>query len=99
MRIADRWGRLGLVILAAAPLATHAQQWPARPLRIIVPFPAGGGVDFIGRVMAKHLAERLGQQVVVDNRAGSNGIVGLDALKNAPPDGYMLAAASNGPLV
>jgi tripartite-type tricarboxylate transporter receptor subunit TctC len=77
----------------------QAQQWPAKPVRIIVPFPAGGGVDYIGRVMAKHLGERLNQQVVVDNRAGSNGIVGLEVLKNAAADGYTLAAASNGPLV
>jgi tripartite-type tricarboxylate transporter receptor subunit TctC len=84
---------------AVCPLTAPAQQWPAKPIRIIVPFPAGGGVDYIGRVMAKHLSERLNQQVVVDNRAGSNGIVGLDALKNAPPDGYTIAAASNGPLV
>lgn len=77
----------------------QAPQWPAKPVRIIVPFPAGGGVDYIGRVMAKHLSERLNQQVVVDNRAGSNGILGLEALKNAPADGYTLCAASNGPLV
>jgi len=87
------------VLLALIPIAATAQQWPAKPVRIIVPFPAGGGVDFIGRVMAKHLSDRLGQQVVVDNRAGSNGIIGLEALKNAPPDGYTISAASNGPLV
>ncbi len=84
---------------ALASSSAPAQQWPAKPIRIIVPFPAGGGVDYIGRVMAKHLSERLNQQVVVDNRAGSNGILGLEVLKNAPPDGYTLAAASNGPLV
>ena len=89
------WG----VSLMLVAVWVQAQQWPAKPVRIIVPFPAGGGVDYIGRVMAKHLGERLNQQVVVDNRAGSNGIVGLEVLKNAPPDGYTLAAASNGPLV
>ena len=88
-----------LPLTIAAAGAVQAQQWPAKPVRIIVPFPAGGGVDYIGRVMAKHLGERLNQQVVVDNRAGSNGILGLEALKNAPPDGYTIAAASNGPLV
>jgi tripartite-type tricarboxylate transporter receptor subunit TctC len=88
-----------LLLLALAPVPLMAQQWPAKPVRLIVPFPAGGGVDFIGRVMAKHLGERLNQQVVVDNRAGSNGIVGLEALRNAPPDGYTISAASNGPLV
>jgi tripartite-type tricarboxylate transporter receptor subunit TctC len=99
MRVTFLSGCLGLAFFASAPQGAFAQQWPAKPLRIIVPFPAGGGVDFIGRVMAKHLSERLNQQVVVDNRAGSNGIVGLEALKNAPADGYTLSAASNGPLV
>ena len=99
MRFAFRSGCLGFALLAAAPPAAFSQQWPAKPVRIIVPFPAGGGVDFIGRVMAKHLSERLNQQVVVDNRAGSNGILGLEALKSAPADGYTISAASNGPLV
>src|SRR5512134_484892 len=92
----------GLCLLASGgcgPTWAQTAQWPAKPVRIIVPFPAGGGVDYIGRVMAKHLSERLNQQVVVDNRAGSNGIVGLEALRNAPADGYTLSAASNGPLV
>jgi tripartite-type tricarboxylate transporter receptor subunit TctC len=97
MRNAYRYGCMAAALMAGGPVM--AQQWPVKPIRIIVPFPAGGGVDFIGRVMAKHLPERLNQQVVVDNRAGSNGIVGLDALKNAPPDGHTIAAASNGPLV
>jgi len=92
-----RW--VGGFALVSIPAIAPAQQWPAKPIRIIVPFPAGGGVDFIGRVMARHLPDRLGQQVVVDNRAGSNGIIGLEALKNAPPDGYTISAASNGPLV
>ncbi len=99
MRSSYRCGHIGLLLLALAPVPLMAQQWPAKPVRLIVPFPAGGGVDFIGRVMAKHLGERLNQQVVVDNRAGSNGIVGLEALRNAPPDGYTISAASNGPLV
>jgi len=66
---------------------------------MIVPFPPGGGVDFAARVVGKQLAERLGQPVVIDNRAGANGIIALEALKNAAPDGYTLATASNGPLV
>lgn len=89
----------GAIAAVLGCACAHAQQWPVKPIRIIVPFPAGGGVDYIGRVMAKHLGERLNQQVVVDNRAGSNGIIGLEALKNSAPDGYTIAAASNGPLV
>lgn len=88
---------LALVLAASLPPA-HAQAWPGKPVRIIVPFPPGGGVDFIARVVGKHLAERLGQQLVIDNRAGANGIVGLEVLRNAPPDGYTIGAASQGPL-
>ena len=72
--------------------------YPAKPIRLIVPFPPGGGVDFIGRIVGQKLGERLGQQVAIDNRAGANGIVGLEALKAAAPDGYTIAAASAEPL-
>jgi tripartite-type tricarboxylate transporter receptor subunit TctC len=74
------------------------QAYPSKPIRIIVPFPAGGGVDFIGRIAGKGLSERLRQQVVIDNRAGANAIVGLEILKSSAPDGYTIAAASAGPL-
>jgi tripartite-type tricarboxylate transporter receptor subunit TctC len=77
---------------------TPAGTYPVKPVRLIVPFPAGGGVDFIGRIVGQKLSERLGQQVAIDNRAGANGIVGLEALKAAAPDGYTIAAASAGPL-
>jgi tripartite-type tricarboxylate transporter receptor subunit TctC len=82
----------------AAPAATHAQGYPNKPIRMIVPFPPGGGVDFVGRVVGQKLAERIGQQIAIDNRAGANGIVGLQALMSAPPDGYTIAAVSAGPL-
>jgi tripartite-type tricarboxylate transporter receptor subunit TctC len=80
------------------PCVSLAQPYPNKPVRLIVPFPAGGGVDFIGRIVGQKLSERLGQQVAVDNRAVANGIVGLELLKQAPPDGYTIAAASAGPL-
>ena len=80
------------------PATLAAQAYPVKPIRLIVPFPPGGGVDFIGRIVGQKLAERLGQQVAIDNRAGANAIVGLEALKAAPPDGYTIAAASAGPL-
>jgi tripartite-type tricarboxylate transporter receptor subunit TctC len=89
---------IALATLALAPTAAHPQAYPTKPIRLIVPFPPGGGVDFIGRIVGQKLAERLGQQVQIDNRAGANGIVGLEALKSAPPDGYTIAAASAGPL-
>ena len=83
---------------AFAPGPASPQAYPSKPIRIIVPFPAGGGVDYIGRIVGKGLSERLGQQVVIDNRPGANAILGLEALKASAPDGYTIAAASAGPL-
>jgi tripartite-type tricarboxylate transporter receptor subunit TctC len=92
---------LSAMILAAAVVLSGpaiAQSYPSKPIRLIVPFPAGGGVDYIGRIVGKGLSERLGQQVIVDNRPGANAIVGLEVLKSSPADGYTIAAASAGPL-
>ena len=89
---------LALAVTALWPATAQSQAYPSKPIRIIVPFPAGGGVDFIGRIAGKGLSERLGQQVVIDNRAGANAIVGLEVLKSSAPDGYTIAAASAGPL-
>jgi tripartite-type tricarboxylate transporter receptor subunit TctC len=88
-----------VLLLSLSPAIAVAQAYPTKPIRLIVPFPAGGGVDFIGRIAAQGLTPRLGQTVAVDNRAGANGIVGLEVLKGSPPDGYTIAAASAGPLV
>src|SRR6202163_4950005 len=66
---------------------------------MIVPYPAGGGTDFIGRLAAKELTERLGQQVFVENRAGANGAIGLQALMQSDPEGYTIASSSDTPLV
>jgi tripartite-type tricarboxylate transporter receptor subunit TctC len=90
-------GAVALIAAAPGPSA-FAQAYPSKPIRLIVPFPAGGGVDYIGRLVGKGLSERLGQQVIIDNRPGANGILGLEVLKAAPPDGYTIAAASAGPL-
>ena len=89
---------LALVALGLFPAAALAQTYPSKPIRLIVPFPPGGGVDFIGRIVGRGLSERLGQQVVIENRAGANAIVGLEVLKASPPDGYTICAASAGPL-
>ena len=75
-----------------------AQAWPSKPIRLIVPFPPGGGNDVIARVVAQKLGERLGQSVVVENRAGANGIVGLQALMQSAPDGHTIAVGAAGPL-
>jgi len=87
------------IVSVFAPVAALAQTWPAKPIRMLVPFPPGGGVDYAARIAGKHLSDRLGQPVLIENRAGANGIIALEALKGAPADGYTLGAVSNGPLV
>ena len=94
-------GRAILAGLAMALLPTAAlAQWPTeKPIKMIVPFPAGGGTDYAGRLIAQHLAIRLKANIFVENRAGANGQVGMKALKDAAPDGFTIATASDGPLV
>jgi tripartite-type tricarboxylate transporter receptor subunit TctC len=72
------------------PHATAADTYPSRPLRVIVPFPPGGGNDIVGRIIAFKLGDGLGQQVVIDNRGGAGGTIGTDMTAKAPPDGYTL---------
>ncbi|MGH8612497.1 MAG: Bug family tripartite tricarboxylate transporter substrate binding protein [Gammaproteobacteria bacterium] len=81
-----------LVIAAACAITTSAaaQTWPTRPVRMIVPFPPGGGVDFVGRLLAQKLTEQIGGPFVVDNRPGASGILGSEHAARAAPDGYTL---------
>lgn len=74
--------------LAAAGLAI-AQSWPTRPVRLIVPWPPGGGTDIVARPLAQKLSENLGQQFIVDNRGGANGVIGTEIAAKAPGDGYV----------
>jgi tripartite-type tricarboxylate transporter receptor subunit TctC len=75
-------------IAAAALNAAHAQTYPAKPIRIIVPYPPGGGTDVVARTLAQRMTEVIGQPVLVDNRPGANSIIGSDAVAKAAPDGY-----------
>ncbi|HEX2825724.1 MAG TPA: tripartite tricarboxylate transporter substrate binding protein [Burkholderiales bacterium] len=80
-----------LLPLAFIGSALAAESYPSRPVRMIVPFAAGGGADLVARVIGKGLSERLGQQVVIDNRAGAGGVIGVDLAARSAPDGYTLA--------
>lgn len=82
---------LGLAAALAAPAAAFAQDWPGKPIRLIVPYPPGGFTDVTARLIGQKLGERLGQTVVVDNKSGANGTLGVDALAKSPADGYTLA--------
>jgi tripartite-type tricarboxylate transporter receptor subunit TctC len=86
----------GLFIACALGAAAHAQSWPSKPLKIVVNFPPGGAADQIARSVAAPLQTALGQTVVVENRAGSGGNIGGDAVAKSPPDGYTLLMSSGG---
>ncbi|MBX9823793.1 MAG: tripartite tricarboxylate transporter substrate binding protein [Xanthobacteraceae bacterium] len=87
---------LGPVLLPAGPLS--AQTYPERPIRFFVPFPAGGSTDAVARALAPALEKILGQPVVVENRAGAGGMLGVDAVAKAAPDGYTIGIAGAGAL-
>jgi tripartite-type tricarboxylate transporter receptor subunit TctC len=89
---------LALAVLACS-LVSNAQDWPAKPVRIIVPFPPGGSADLLPRVVGEKLAKQWGQPVIIDNRPGSAGNIGATAVFQAEPDGYTLLSAPPPPLV
>ena len=77
-------------LVQACPVAAQSQAYPNKPLRWIVPFPPGGPADILARIVAERLAENLGQQVLIDNRAGASGIIGTEIAVRAQPDGYTI---------
>jgi len=94
MRNAGRSLLKALGMLLALTTAAAAQDYPTKPLRLIIPFPPGGSNDVVGRMIATQLGERLGKQVVVDNRGGAGGVLGTEVAANSAPDGYTLLVIS-----
>src|SRR5437867_5711245 len=82
-----------LLFLSVAAFAS-AQDYPNRPIRLVVPQPAGGPTDIVARIVAQKLSERLGQQVIVDNRPGAGSNIGTEMVAKAPKDGYTLVVAT-----
>ncbi len=91
----------GLLLAAGIAFAApvQGQEFPTKPIRIIVPYAAGGGTDLVARMVAQKLNEKWGQPVIVENRAGAGGNLGAEAVFTAAPDGYTLLFTAQGPLV
>jgi tripartite-type tricarboxylate transporter receptor subunit TctC len=87
-----------IILLALWSCTVLAQPYPSRPVKLIVPFAPGGAVDIVGRIMAQALTTSMGQPFVVENRTGAGGLIAMDAVAKADPDGYTLAVGGNGPL-
>ena len=91
-----------ILVLFVGPFwltSAQAEPYPNRPIKMVVPYPAGGNADITGRVMAKKMSALLNTPIVVDNRSGANGMIGTDIVAKAAPDGYTLLMAASGPIV
>ena len=80
-------------------IGAQAQSWPVKPVKLIIPFPPGNTMDIMARLISPRLSERLGQAVIVENRPGASGMLGLDLVAKAAPDGYTIGAGQGGNLV
>ena len=98
--ISSRWSMIlfGLAALLPFNEAAQAQTWPVKPIRFIVPYPPGSGTDIVARLLSQRIGVGLGQAIVVDNRAGAGGSIGVDVIAKAPPDGYTIGIADTGAL-
>ncbi|MFT3664445.1 Bug family tripartite tricarboxylate transporter substrate binding protein [Piscinibacter sp.] len=99
LRALSRRTVLALAAAALLPFGAQAQTWPAKPIRWVVAYPAGGGSDFLARQLAPQLAKQLGQNIIIDNRPGAAGIIGTDNAAKSPPDGYTILTGDNGAMV
>src|SRR4051794_20927496 len=88
------WALLLAIVSANAALA-QAGRWPDKPIRMIVPLPAGSAVDIVARVVGGKLADRLGQPIIMDNRPGASGALASEVVAKSPPDGYTLGMATS----
>lgn len=92
--LSSRLLKTAVLLLALSSIPAVADDYPNRPVRMIIPFPAGGSNDVVGRLVANQLSAKLGQQVYVDNRGGAGGVIGTEVAANAAPDGYTLLIVS-----
>lgn len=93
------WALLALIFGATIATTTHAQDFPARTVKVVVPYPAGGTADVMPRILADWLSRKWGQSVIIDNRTGAGGNIGAEVVAKSDPDGYTLLATPPGPLV
>jgi tripartite-type tricarboxylate transporter receptor subunit TctC len=99
MQTNSRLLALAFVLAVALPASlARADDYPSRPIRLIVPYAAGGGADSVGRIVAKRVGESIGQPIVIENRGGAGSIIGTELVKNADPDGYTLLLGQSGPI-
>jgi len=92
-----RW-MIALLAVVALILPAHAETFPSRTIRIIVPYAPGGSIDLTGRIIAKHLQDNVGQSVIVENKPGGNAAIGIDDLRRSAPDGHTLIILSDSPV-
>ena len=81
-------------VVALAPMVVYAQNYPVKPVRILIPWPPGGANDVVGRIVAQRMTEQIGQQVIVENRGGASGTIGSDLVAKGPADGYTVMVHS-----
>jgi tripartite-type tricarboxylate transporter receptor subunit TctC len=98
MKARNLWFAVAAAIALLAPMRAGAQAWPSKPLRLIVPFSAGGSTDTVARIIGEKLSPRLGQPVIVDNRVGAGGAIGSDIAAKSPADGYTMLLGTSSTL-